>query len=129
MNPKDYRPSYDSGCYEYLVDGDGQPIETSIVNINERYCLLFPSGMLLKTLFSGTAVGVPAMFLAPPISQAAGSPFHFNHDVPWFKFTVNGQPALRNAGQIATYWGMPGVPYDQALNYAVIDVQTEVEGQ
>ncbi len=116
MNPEDYRPQYDDSVVEFL-DNDSR-----IVNINKAYCLMPTSALVLGSLFSP----VPKMFMAPPISQAMGSPFKFNHWVPWLDF---GQGITRNAAVLAGYWGMPGVPYNKALDYAKLDVATLVEGQ
>jgi hypothetical protein len=119
MNPQDYRPSYDTGVYEWLP---ADPMGRDPVNINPAYCLMGSSALVLASFF----VPVPKIVLLPPTTQAAGSPFAFNRNVPWFDF---GNGVLRNAGVLAGYWGMPGVPFDQALYYAKLDVATVVEGQ
>ena len=90
--------------------------------INKQYCLTKPSALVLASLFDSK----PAVIDLPPIAQAPASPFSFNHNVPWLKFPDG---TLRNAGVLASYWGMPGVPYAQALDYAKLDVSTPVEGQ
>ena len=138
MNAADYRPVYDDSVYEYLPnwqDASGTSLTDSAGNptsgvpaarvqwpINKQYCLTNPSAILLASLFDPK----PAVVLLPPISQAGGSPFGFNHNVPWLKFADG---TLRNAGVLASYWGMPGVPYASALDYAKLDVATPVEGQ
>lgn len=128
MLAKDYRPVYDSSVYEYELDANGASVPGAYYPINQAYCLMLPSALMLATLFAATTVGQPAVALKPPIAQAPGSPYTFNHLVPWFQFTVGGQTIWRNAAVLASYWGMAGVNYADALNYAVLDVQTPVEG-
>jgi hypothetical protein len=119
MNPQDFRPVYDDTVREmYSGDTDG----STLVSISPQYCLSLPSAIVLASFFNP----VPKITLAPPIVQATGSPFVFSHNVPWLDF---GNGITRNAGLLAGYWGMAGVPYSQALSYAQLDVSTTVEGQ
>lgn len=128
MNAADFRPVYDDSVRESLkADPQKRPPQA----INRLYCLMPSSALILRSLFSPQ----PAMFMAPPIAQALGSPFEFNHWVPWFLFPGPGGGIRRNAGVLAQYWGagegygMPGVPWDKALDYAKLDVATPVEGE
>jgi hypothetical protein len=120
MNPADYRPVYDSGVVEY-----GPNPNFPVTQINPAYCLMAASAVVLADLFTATEVGKPKIYTAAPVGQAPGSPFSFNHLVPWFEFK-NG--ARLNAGQLATCWGLPGLPYASALGYAVSYVNSPVEG-
>jgi hypothetical protein len=138
MNAADYRPIYDDSVYEFLpgwTDATGNILTDSTGNptagvaaarvqwaINKQYCLMPASAVSLASLFDPK----PAIVNLPPIGQATGSPFAFNHNVPWLKFADG---TLRNAAVLASYWGMPGVPYAKALDYAKLDVATPVEGQ
>lgn len=115
MEASEYRPQYDNSVQEFLGSMGPWPI-------NERYCLLPTSAKVLATLFTPA----PEVFEAPPIIQASGSPFFFNHNVPWLRFADGTE---RNAAVLAGYWGMPGVPYSQALDYAKKDITDVVEGQ
>jgi len=117
INPTDYVPSYDDTVIEYhpLVPDGGW-------SINPRYCLEQSSAKVLASFWTP----VPRVYQAPPIQQAKGSPFGFNHDVPWFDF---GSGVVRNAALLASYWGMPGVPKGQEFNFAQWDVSVPVEGQ
>jgi hypothetical protein len=116
MNAADYRPAYDDSVIEWLQnDPRGRPP----VSFNQFYCLMPTSARLLASLFSP----VPEIFMAAPTPQAGGSPFAFNHLVPWFRFGTTE----RNAALLAQWWGygngpMPGVPYDQAMGYAEKDI-------
>lgn len=117
MKPSDYIPQYDESVKESLALADGT---TSVWAIRgQGYCLSVPSARILASFFSPA----PSLVMLPPITQAPGSPFRFNHDVPWLKFADG---TLRNAGELATYWGMPGVPADQALSFAQLDISTPV---
>lgn len=127
MKSEDYVPQYDDSVFEFLP---AHP-EKGVWQINENYCLQLGSARVLASLFSP----VPEIFAAAPTPQAPGSPFEFNHFVPWFTFTGVVVPgaegtvtAERNAGQLAIYWGMPGVPLSEALNMAKLDIATPVEG-
>jgi hypothetical protein len=124
MLSADYRPVYDDSVTEYLKE---DPLARGSQPINQQYCLMPSSAVILASLFSPP----PKVFLAPPITQAPGSPFAFNHLVPWLRFESggDGSPTLRNAGLLASYWGMAGVPYEDAMKYALLDVGTLVEGQ
>ena len=117
MNVTDYTPEYDPSVYEYHKNSPD-----TFWQINPRYCLTGPSAVVLASLFSAK----PTIFLAPPVSQAAGSPFGFNKWVPWFKF-ANG--VVRNAAVLSQYWGMPGVPAAQVMDFVETDIATPVEGQ
>jgi hypothetical protein len=124
MLPSDFRPVYDDSVTEYLKD---DPMNRSPATINAMYCLMPSSAKILASLFSPA----PKIVMAPPVAQAAGSPFVFNRMVPWLQFETggDGSPTLRNAGLLASYWGMAGVPYEDAMKYALLDVGTLVEGQ
>ena|ERR1700693_1901735 len=119
MKAEDYRPQYDDSVVEWLA---GDFLNRPPVNINKAYCLIPSSAMLLASLFASS----PKVVMLPPTPQASGSPFVFNHWVPWFEWP-NG--ARRNAALLAGYWGMPGVLYSQALEMAQRDIDTTVEGQ
>lgn len=119
MEASEYRPVYDEDVKEYLAE---DPLARPAVPINPHYCLTMTSAVILLSLFHSA----PTIFLAPPIKQAPGSPFGFTKLVPWFRFADGTE---RNAAVLASYWGMPGVPYSEALHYAQIDIDTPVEGQ
>lgn len=127
MPPEDYRPVYDDTVREYLEND----LTRAPQPINKLYCLTYASARLLAGLFSP----IPVIYMAPPTAQDLGSPFKFNHNVPWFLWPGPGGGVRRNAGVLAQYWGagegygMPGVPFDKALDYAKLDVATPVEGQ
>ncbi len=125
MDAKDYRPVYDeTEVQKYLDASQADGYSKITTKIDSKYCLMLPSARVLATLFSPP----PVIFMSQPNRQAAGSPFAatFDHFVPWFRFADGVE---RNAGQLAIYWGMAGVPYQDALGYAESDVKTEVEGQ
>lgn len=122
MNPADFQPEYDSSVVEYILNPPPDSPNASIP-INPAYCLTLASAAIMSGFFAPLLV---AVVLRPPIAQAPASPFKFNKPVPWLLFP-NG--VTRNAGQLASYWGMPGVPRDQALDYAKLDVDSPVEGQ
>jgi hypothetical protein len=114
MNPADFVPVYDETVRE--IKGNQEwPIQ------GYPYCLQLPSAIVLATFFDPA----PSIVMMPPLSQAAGSPYGFNHLVPWFKFPDG---TLRNAARLAFYWGMPGVPPAQALDLAKNDLKVTVEG-
>jgi hypothetical protein len=119
INPADYVPTYDEGVQEWLP----YHLDLGIWPINKQYCLMPSSAVVLAALFDPS----PAIVMSPPITQAPASPFAFSHNVPWFQFKT-GQ--LRNAGLLASYWGMPGVPGPRggALEYAKWDVSTWIPG-
>lgn len=125
MQAEDYRPIYDNTVEEFLSK---DPQNRPPVHINKLYCLMMTSARLLAGLFDP----IPTIFMAAPIKQAGGSPFEFNHLVPWFRFADGTE---RNAGVLAQYWGagegfgMPGVPFSRALACAYLDINTPVEGQ
>lgn len=114
MNPADFVPIYDETVLESLGD-NAWPIQ------GKGYCLTMASSLVLASFWDPA----PKVVMKPPIQQAPASPFQFNHYVPWLQFS---ETTIRNAGALATYWGMPGVPLDKALDYAKIDVATEVQG-
>jgi len=117
MKPEDFVPQYDSGVLEYHTTSP-----KIVQPINQLYCLMPSSALVLAGLFPDK----PKVVFAPPIPQAPGSPFGFNRAVPWLEFPDGTR---RNAGQLATYWGMPGVPLTEALTFAKWDVSTPVEVQ
>jgi hypothetical protein len=114
MPPSEFVPQYDESVLESLGE-QVYPIR------GYGSCLTLGSAMILASFFEPK----PSIVMMPPIQQGSGSPFKFNHFVPWLKFS-NG--ILRNAGALATYWGMPGVPRGKELDYAKWDVETPVEG-
>jgi hypothetical protein len=124
MNAADYRPAYDDTVREFLPN---DPQGRDSVTVARPYCLTLPSALILASLFTPA----PKVVLAPPIIQAIGSPYGFSKNVPWLRFETggDGSPTFRNAGVIASYWGMAGVPYQDAMKWALIDVATPVEGQ
>jgi len=115
MTPAEFKPVFDD-----TVTETAPPPSNETVAIEMHYCLSQGSAEELASLFTPP----PAIFLAPPIRQGFGSPFTFNKEVPWLRFS-NG--AERNAGQLAIYWGMPGVP--DPLAECLVDINTPVEGQ
>lgn len=110
----EFVPQYDDSVREYFT---GRPQDT--YPINPLYCLMPSSARVMATLWDPA----PTIFLNTPQDMANGSPFGFNHLVPWFLFPDGTR---RNAGQLATYWGMPGVPLSGALAEANIDIATPV---
>ena len=116
INPSDYVPVYDDTVVEY------HPLRSDSWAINPRYCLDPLSAKVLASFWSPA----PKIYDDFPIHQAHGSPFLFNHAVPWFDF---GNGVTRNAALLASYWGMPGVPKGQEFNFAQWDVSVPVEGQ
>jgi hypothetical protein len=116
MDPSTFVPVYDDGVTESLP---GHP-ELGTWNISKYYCLSPESADTLASFFDPA----PEVVQLPPIPQHPGSPFAFNHDVPWLNFADGTQ---RNAGQLAIYWGMPGV--SDPLAEAKIDIATPVQGQ
>lgn len=115
MDPSAFVPVYDDTVFESLP---GHP-ELGTWNISKYYCLMPSSADTLASFFDPP----PTVVMLPPIPQAPASPFDFNHAVPWLKFADG---TTRNAGQLAIYWGMPGVP--DPLAQAKIDIATPVEG-
>jgi hypothetical protein len=114
MNPADYAPEFDDSVREFLK---AKP-ELGLWPISDKYCLQPASARILASLFPDPK---PEILQLPPIPQAAGSPFTFSHFVPWLRFADG---TLRNAGQLAIYWGMPGVP--DPLKEAILDVATPI---
>lgn len=113
MTPQEYVPMFDDQVYEYLQFDEQH---RGAYPISKYYCLLPASARILSSFFSV----VPEIYMAPPNPQAPGSPFAFTKFVPWFRWTKDGVVTERNAGQLAIYWGMPGVP--DGLQEAEIDV-------
>jgi hypothetical protein len=112
MKSSDFQPMYDDSVVGYLPASVYPPWP-----ISKFYCLLPASANLMATLFDPQ----PEIFFAQPSQQAEGSPFRYSGLVPWFRFTtLMGQTIERNAGQLATYWGMVGV--SDPLAQAKIDI-------
>lgn len=119
----DFVPMFDAGVIEWLPAAP----EKSPVLINPTYCLMVSSANVLRTLLNENGVPVVGMLMRPPIEQGGGSPFQFNHGVPWFAFSKPegsaenpGQEIIwRNAGILASYWNMPGVNGPAAILEAV----------
>ena len=114
MKPVEYVPVFDSSVLEYW---SGNPEQTW--PINEQYCLMQSSAVILASFWTPT----PKIYTNPPIPQATGSPYRFNHDVPWLEF-ANGEK--RNAAQLAVYWVWFANDPIQAWYWANVDIKTPV---
>ncbi len=116
MKPEDFVPQYDETVTETnLISG-------LVSNIQGKgYALSVPSAFVMVKMLNDNAMGPVKMFAADP--WTVYGPLVFNHRVPWFTFP-NGES--RNAGTLATYWGMPGVPPQDVLTYVKMDIETPV---
>jgi hypothetical protein len=105
MTPAEYIPDFNPAVTGWLPEDSTKP--PRLWSYSQYYCLMPPSARMLAKLFSPQ----PSIVMLPPITVASGSPFAFSDLVPWFSFTMaDNTVQLRNAGQLAIYWGMPGVP-------------------
>lgn len=116
MTPDQFVPQYDETVYET------NSMSSLITPIQGKgYALTVPSALVMLKVLNDNGMGPVGMNLQDP--WKIYGPLFFNKPVPWFTFP-NGQQ--RNAGTLATYWGMPGVPLNQVLTYVKIDVDTPV---
>jgi hypothetical protein len=115
MKPEQFVPQYDDTVTETnTMSGLTNPIQ------GKGYALLSASANVMAKMLNDNGMPVTQFNDNP---WAVYGPLVFNHTVPWFKFS-NG--AERNAGTLATYWGMPGVNPLQVLDYVKADVDTPV---